>query len=160
MIAPGRTPSMTKSLIRNATGADFPILLSIDQACFPEGIAYDSAELSYFMNREQAETIVLEEDGQIAAFLIIEIRRLGRRRKAATMVTLDVRQEHRRKGHASTLLRRSIEILEGNGVRLYELQVDVHNASAIALYRKHGFEIARTIRNYYANGHDAYLMTK
>ena len=73
--------SMPKTLIRRATRADLPILLEIDKASFPPGVAYDSAELAYFMNRIGSETIVLEHNGKIAAFLIMEV---NSRRQAAT----------------------------------------------------------------------------
>ena len=51
---------MTKTLIRHATNTDFEFLLEIDEASFPGGVAYDAVELAYFMNREGAETIVVE----------------------------------------------------------------------------------------------------
>ena len=45
---------MTKTLIRHAVSADFQTLLEIDEASFPPGVAYDSTELSYFMNRSRS----------------------------------------------------------------------------------------------------------
>jgi ribosomal-protein-alanine N-acetyltransferase len=38
------------------------------------------------------------------------------------------------------------------------LEVRESNLAAITLYKKLGFEIARTIRNYYADGEDAFVM--
>lgn len=151
------TPSMAKTLIRRASAADFNTLLEIDQASFPSGVSYDALELSYFMNRSCAETIVLEEDGQIVAFLVLEVHRT---RRSGTIVTLDVRQAYRRKGYATRLLNRSEDILSDFGVEAYDLQVDVTNHGAIRFYKKHGFETVRTLRRYYANGNDAYLMVK
>jgi ribosomal-protein-alanine N-acetyltransferase len=148
---------MPKTRIRQAAKSDLPTLLEIDRASFPSGVAYDSAELSYFMNRSGAQTIVLEHDGNIVAFLILEI---NARRQAATMITLDVLQEFRRLGYASRLLQQSEEILALADVVLYELQVDVENAPAIAFYVKHGFHSTGRLKRYYANGHDAYLMVK
>ncbi len=148
---------MTKTLIRHAIAADFESLLEIDVASFPGGVAYDATELAYFMNHEGAETIVLEVNGTIVAFLIMEVHRTRRR---ATIVTLDVREEERRSGYASQLLQRSEEILMNYGVEAYDLQVDTTNRAAIAFYKKHGFKTIRTIRNYYANGNDAFLMMK
>lgn len=148
---------MAKTLIRHAVAADFSVLLEIDEASFPGGIAYDADELSYFINNEGAETLVLEENGRILAFLIMEVQP-GRRR--ATIVTLDVREAHRRSGYATQLLKRAENILVEYGVELYDLQVDVGNAGAIRFYKKRGFKTVRTLKRYYANGNDAYLMVK
>ena len=151
------TPSMTKTLIRHAVTADFDTLLEIDQASFAGGVAYDAAELSYFMNRNGAETIVLEEDSEIVAFLIFEVHRTGR---SGTIVTLDVRQTHRRKGYATQLLNHAEDILSRYGVETYDLQVDTSNRAAINFYKQRGFRTVRTLRHYYANGNDAFLMMK
>lgn len=133
------------------------MLLEIDTAAFPPGIAYDEAELEYFMSHAGGETLVLEEEGRIAAFLIMSI---DRRRRRATLVTLDVRAEDRRRGFATLLLRRSEQILDTYGIPTYDLQVDVHNAAAIGFYRGLGFETVRTLKRYYSNGNDAFLMIK
>ena len=148
---------MAKTLIRHAVAADFDSLLEIDAASFPGGVAYDAAELAYFMNRKGAETIVAEEDGRVVAFLILEVHRT---RRSATIVTLDVRESRRRAGYGTQLLKRSEEMLVDYGAELYDLQVDVTNRNAINFYRKHGFRIVRTLPKYYANGHDAFLMVK
>jgi len=148
---------MTKTLIRHATNTDFEFLLEIDEASFPGGVAYDAVELAYFMNREGAETIVVEVEGTIVAFLIMEVHRNHRR---ATIVTLDVVESHRRNGYGSQLLKHSEQMLTEYGVEAYDLQVDVTNRPAITFYKKHGFKNVRVLPNYYANGHDAYLMLK
>jgi len=112
------------------------MLLSIDEACFPPEIAYDAMDLRHMMSRAGAETLVLEEDGRIVAFLLMEV---DRNRKTATLVTLDVLKDHRRSGYASSLLARSEQMLAGLGVTSYKLQVDTQNEGAISFYRKNGF---------------------
>ena len=149
--------STVKTLIRHAVAADFSVLLEIDEASFPGGVAYNAAELSYFMNRDGAETLVVEEGGKIVAFVIVEVQS-GRRR--ATIVTLDVRETHRRSGYGTQLLNRAEDMLVDYGVEIYDLQVDVTNKGAIDFYKKRGFKMVRTLKNYYANGNDAYLMMK
>jgi ribosomal-protein-alanine N-acetyltransferase len=148
---------MTKTLIRHAVAADFPALLEIDQASFCSGVAYDAAELSYFMNRRGAATLVAEEEGRIVAFVILEVHRT---RRSGTIVTLDVRETHRRNGYGTLLMSRAEEILSEYGAEFYDLQVDVTNRAAIIFYKKNGFRIVRTLGKYYANGNDAYLMVK
>src|ERR1700757_1114567 len=104
---------MPKTLIRHAIDADFKVLLEIDEASFPRGVAYDANELAYFMNHEGAETIVVEEDGSIAAFMIIEVHR---NRRGATIVTVDVRESARRKGYGTQLLMRAEDMLRDYGI--------------------------------------------
>jgi ribosomal protein S18 acetylase RimI-like enzyme len=146
-----------KTRIRHATGRDFQTLLGIDEACFPPEIAYDAWELRQMMNRSCAETLVLEEEGSILGFLLLDA---DRRRGAATLVTLDILSEHRRRGLATVLLSRSEEILAERGIQTYILQVDVKNEGAIAFYRRNGFEAASLLRNYYPGNRDAWQMIK
>ena len=146
-----------KTLIRHATSRDFQKLLSIDETCFPPEIAYDSHGLKHMMGRAGAETIVVEEDGGIRAFLLMDVNRSD---KVATLVTLDVQSDHRRKGYASSLLSRSEQILVDHGVSTYKLQVDTKNEAAIAFYRSSGFEVERLLRKYYPGGRDAWQMVK
>jgi len=40
------------------------------------------------------------------------------------------------------------------------LEVRGSNVPAVNLYKKMGFEVTRTIRGYYADGEDAYVMTR
>src|SRR5262249_43079518 len=142
---------MPKTFVRPAMSSDFPTLLQIDQASFAPAIAYDSEELSYFIKKPGSETLVAEVDGEIAAFILVEVRR---RSKAATMITLDVRQEYRRQGLATQLVAASEDILRKRLVQRYELQVDVENAPALEFYKKHGFEIVCTLEGYYPTGND------
>ena len=146
-----------KTVIRYATSRDFPTLLSIDEACFPPEIAYDALDMKHMMSRAGAETLVLEEDGRIVAFLLMEV---DRNRRTATLVTLDVLKEYRRKGYASTLLARSEKSLSELNVTAYNLQVDTLNEGAIAFYRRNGFETDRLLRKYYPGSRDAWQMVK
>jgi|SRR5688572_26322120 len=146
-----------KTLIRYATSRDFPILLSIDEACFPPEIAYDALDLKHMMSRPGAESLVLEEDGKIVAFLVMEV---DRNRRTATLVTLDVLEAHRRSGYASSLLARSEKSLNELNISAYNLQVDTKNEAAIAFYRKNGFAVDRLLRKYYPGSRDAWQMVK
>jgi|SRR5688572_4186547 len=146
-----------KTLIRYATSRDFPILLSIDEACFPPEIAYDALDLKHMMSRPGAETLVLEEDGEIVAFLLMDV---DRKRRTATLVTLDVLEAHRRKGYASNLLARSEKSLNEFEVTTYNLQVDTKNEAAMAFYRRNGFAVDRLLRKYYPGSRDAWQMVK
>ena len=109
------------------------------------------------MTRPEAQTLVLEENGVIAAFLLME---LHPRHRTATLVTLDVLSEFRRKGYASKLMSQSQQILLASGIRQYTLQVDTLNEGAVAFYRRWGFEVQGRLPNYYPGDRDAWQMIK
>jgi ribosomal-protein-alanine N-acetyltransferase len=148
---------MAKTLIRPADPTDFSLLTAIDAACFPPGVAYEPPDLAWYMKRPGAKTLVLESDGRVAAFLIVNI---SRDRKSADIITIDVLEEFRRRGFATELLERTEAFLMEKGIATCRLQVDVGNAAAIAFYKRHGFRSIRRLPRYYANGADAWLMTK
>src|SRR5207244_12597200 len=130
--------SMAKTLIRHAVREDFETLLEIDEASFPGGVAYDADELSYFMTRDGAETIVAEEDGEIVAFIIMEVHRT---RRTGTVITLDVREAYRRSGYGTKLLQRGEEMLVDYGDELWDLQLEVKNRSAIRCDQTHACNV-------------------
>jgi len=46
------------------------------------------------------------------------------------------------------------------GAKQWYLEVRVTNEEAIALYKKLGFEVTRTVHGYYADGEDAFVMSR
>jgi ribosomal-protein-alanine N-acetyltransferase len=51
------------------------------------------------------------------------------------------------------------------GMQLYHakqcfLEVRITNEPAVNLYKKLGFQVTRTLKGYYADGEDAYLMSR
>jgi ribosomal-protein-alanine N-acetyltransferase len=68
--------------------------------------------------------------------------------------------QHRRKGIAQAVIKRAIEGMRDYGAKQCYLEVRLTNTAAINLYKKLGFEITRTAHGYYADGEDAYIMSK
>ena len=66
-----------------------------------------------------------------------------------------VKQDFRRKGIASKLMKKMFEEKVSN----ITLEVSVSNESALNLYKKYGFKVA-SIRNNYYGKEDAYLMIR
>lgn len=70
-----------------------------------------------------------------------------------------VHPDFRGKGIGEALMRHVIDKVRANGATFVTLEVRPSNAGAVALYRKLGFEILGTRKNYYTNpDEDAYLM--
>ena len=149
-------------LIRDYRAADFDRLWRIDQLCFPPGIAYTQMDLTGFITRRKAITLVAEFAagsgfaGGIAGFAVAQpIRKIGR------ILTLDIVPEARRFGLATRLMQECEERLRGLGCEQVYLESAVNNQPALDLYRKLGYEILRTMPLYYpTHALDAYLMGK
>jgi len=149
-------------LIRDYRPADFDRLWRIDQLCFPPGIAYTQMDLTGFVTRRKAITLVAKfpQDsdfaGGIAGFAVAQpIRNIGR------ILTLDILPEARRLGLGSRLMDECERRLSTGGCQQVFLETAINNDAAIGLYRKLGYEILRTLPLYYpTHALDAYLMGK
>ena len=149
-------------LIRDYRAADFDRLWRIDQACFPPGIAYTQMDLTGFVTRRKAITLVaqLPEESEFAreivGFAVAQpVRNIGR------ILTLDVLPQARRFGLGSRLMEACEVRLRIAGCQQVFLETAVSNDAAVALYRKLGYDVLRTLPLYYStHALDAYLMGK
>jgi ribosomal-protein-alanine N-acetyltransferase len=158
--------------IREFRKEDFEQLWAIDQECFPAGISYTRLELAFYMRRPRAFTLVAEREnpgkaprggraeappgGGILGFLVGEASARG----AGHIITIDVRAEARRHSLGTALLEAAEERLRVGGSRHVFLETAVNNAPAIAFYKRHGYELIKTIPRYYKNNLDALLLGK
>jgi [ribosomal protein S18]-alanine N-acetyltransferase len=153
--------------IREFRKEDFEQLWAIDQECFPAGISYTRIELAFYMRRARAFTVVAEENGaspagsptsgaRILGFLVGEASARG----AGHIITIDVRAKARRQRVGTALLQAAEQRLRDAGSRHVFLETAVNNASALAFYKRHGYELIKTIPRYYKNNLDALLLGK
>jgi ribosomal-protein-alanine N-acetyltransferase len=150
--------------IRQFHKEDFEQLWAIDQECFPVGISYTRIELAFYMRRPRAFTLVAEGEGSgsgqagraIEGFLVGEASSRG----AGHIITIDVRPESRRHRVGTALLEAAEKRLRAGGSRHVFLETAVNNAPAIAFYKRHGYELIKTIPRYYKNDLDALLLGK
>lgn len=164
--------------LRPYRAEDFDRLGQIDQLCFPEGIAYTQMELDGFLRRCNAIALVAEADADspdTGAPPATSDQEVGRPRsrvvgfvvahrerdRAGRIVTLDILPEARRQGLASQLMRECEDRLRSAGCGRVYLETAVNNQPAVRLYSSLGYNILRTLSNYYsAYALDAYLMGK
>jgi ribosomal-protein-alanine N-acetyltransferase len=151
--------------LRDFRADDFETLWAVDQKCFAAGIAYSRPELSAYMRRRGAFTIVAESPrralngslpGSVAGFIVAESDRRG----IGHIITIDVLPEHRRSGLGSKLLAEAEKRLESSACRSIRLEAAVNNISAIAFYKRHDYDVVGTIPRYYPGGLNAFVLQK
>ncbi|HXE76267.1 MAG TPA: GNAT family N-acetyltransferase [Candidatus Xenobia bacterium] len=142
--------------VREFAAHDFEAAYRLDQACYPPGIAYSRYALQEFLRLPGARAWVAEEDGRLVAFIIA--RRLGRGR--GSIITLDVSEDHRRRGVGTRLLTTAENWLRAEGVRVVRLETATDNAAAIAFWQKAGYREIGRLRGYYLGRIDALRMEK
>jgi len=78
----------------------------------------------------------------------------------AHIVTIAVRDSHRRQGIGELLLISAIKLAQRNGQGLVTLECRVSNEAALGLYEKYGFQQVGLRPRYYSDNHeDAYVLT-
>ena len=145
-----------RMLSRDYRRSDFESMWQLDQECFPPGISYSRPELRAFLSRKAAETIMIESEGRIVAFV------LGWRRSRTEghVITLDVTASARRQG----LGRRLMVELEGRfrtaGVQRVLLEAAATNTIALGFYERLGYRKVAELRSYCGPGLHAWRMEK
>ncbi len=97
-------------------------------------------------------------------FLVAEFRGIlgfiagSRIANEARILMLAVKENYRRKGIGSALMRKFMAICKSEGLLSIRLEVRTTNYTAIEFYKKFGFNIISFIPNYYTNGDAAYVM--
>jgi ribosomal-protein-alanine N-acetyltransferase len=150
--------------LRKFTANDLASVTRINQTCLPENYT----DIFFIdLHRRFPETfIVAEENGNVVGYIMCRVEAglsnfgLTGIVKKGHVVSVAVFPEHRRKGIGEALIKQAMEAMRAyNGKQCY-LEVRVTNQEAISLYKKLGFEITRTIHGYYADGEDAFVMSR
>ncbi|MCW4015340.1 MAG: ribosomal protein S18-alanine N-acetyltransferase [Candidatus Bathyarchaeota archaeon] len=148
--------------LRPFTPSDLDGVIQINRECLPEN--YTSHFFINLYKRFPATFIVAEVNGKIVGYIMCRIetgiptfKLLGITRKGH-VISIAVLPNHHRKGIGYALMREALKAMANYNAKECYLEVRESNMPAVCLYKKLEFETARTIRNYYADGEDAFVM--
>jgi len=152
----------TKFSLRQFNTKDVESVIEINRVCLPENYA-SFFFLDTFRSCPSA-FIVAEVGARIVGYIMCriehgfsDIRRLKFVRKGH-IISVAVLPDYRRAGIASELVKRALAALrEVNADECY-LEVRGTNESALMLYEKLKFSLARRVPHYYADGAEALVM--
>ena len=143
---------------------DLQSVMHINRLCLPEN--YMDFFFMDLYQRFPETFIVAEEDGKILGYIMCRIEvglssfGLGGLIRKGHVVSIAVLPQGRRKGVAQALMTTAMKGMLHYKAKLCYLEVRVTNDPGVALYKKIGFEVSRTLNGYYSDGEDAYVMTK
>lgn len=156
--------------LRDFRQEDFEALWRIDQQCFAPEIAYSRRELTAYIRRASAFTLVAQPafaEGQtqaaaggsssaIVGFIIAE----ANRREMGHIISIDVLPAFRRSGLGSKLLVEAEKRLSMVRCRAVVLETAVDNGVALAFYKRHQYRVVKIVPHYYVTGVDAFILEK
>ena len=142
--------------------SDLDGVMQINRECLPEN--YSPHFFINLYKRFPGTFIVAEVNGKIVGYIMCRIetgipsfKLLGITKKGH-VISVAVLPNHHRNGIGYTLMFEAMQGMANYKAKECYLEVRESNLSAVSLYSKLGFETARTIRNYYADGEDAFVM--
>ena len=150
--------------LRKFTPDDLQSVIQINRVCLPEN--YTDFFFIDLHERFPETFIVAEENGKIVGYIMCRIEvglsnfGLGGLIRKSHVVSIAVLPMSRRRGVAQALMNAVMDGMRYCKAKQGFLEVRVTNAGGIALYKKLGFDVSRTIHGYYSDGEDAYVMSK
>ncbi|MCT4640722.1 MAG: ribosomal protein S18-alanine N-acetyltransferase [Bacteriovoracaceae bacterium] len=131
---------------------DFHQIYSIQKANFP----YPWKKEDLHQEFEKNNNFYVEKvQDQIVAYCFFRVSCLE---EMAHLIQICTKKNKIKTGIATTLLRKAIYDLCAQGCKRLFLEVAHDNQAAIGLYRKFGFKRLNTIKKFYRDGKDAYVM--
>jgi ribosomal-protein-alanine N-acetyltransferase len=152
------TAAVLQATVRSMTVDDLPAVLDIDRLSF--ALPWPEHSFRFELTENEAARLLVAEvgwpggrrlAGYLGYWLLVDEMHIS---------TLAVHPDLRGRGLGERLLMAGLDQARRQGAGMATLEVRPSNEAAVALYRKHGFEVVGRRRGYYRdNNEDALLMT-
>lgn len=142
-----------KIKLRKFSLSDLEQVMEIERLSFPEPWPKSYFEKLY--QKYSEGFIVAENEKEVVGYIIGEPKN-----DTGEIISLAIAPNWRQKGIGKSLTNFLINHFEKEEVKEVLARVRTKNEAGISFHKKLGFEVVKTIKKYYSNGDDAYLMRK
>jgi ribosomal-protein-alanine N-acetyltransferase len=146
--------------IREFSLSDLNEVLEIEKISFPKKQVYSRSLFERYYQKCPESFFVAKSENEVVGYTIGKIKNGASRKPVAEIVSLAIKPDFRQKGIGTMLTNFLISHFKKRGVKEIFLEVRTANETAISFYKNLGFKILKTLKNYYHNGDDAFLMSK
>ena len=129
-------------------------IAELEKECFPDE-PWSFQMLASSFESETFHGVLAEDGGEIVGYGGITVAY-----DTADIANVAVAEAFRHSGVGSAILEKLLSVARSRGAVKAFLEVRVSNATAMALYLKHGFKGMYARTRYYTNGEDCLVMTK
>jgi ribosomal-protein-alanine N-acetyltransferase len=132
-------------------------VVKLNARCFSNGENYNYNTFGFLLNDSRnISYMAVNKSGTMIGFIFI----MRAHDDSGHITTIGVAPECRRRGLAKRLLDHAEEVLRKKGFSSVALEVRVSNHAAQELYLQSDYLIVQTLKSYYNDGEDGYLMMK
>lgn len=142
--------------LRKFSFSDLDQVMEIEKVSFPNREAYPKFLFERYNQEYPEGFIVAENEKEIIGYTI----GLPKNNNSGEIISLAVNPNWHQKGVGTALTNFLINHFKERNIKGVLLNVRTKNKIGISFYQHLGFKILQTIKNYYQNGDDAYLMQK
>jgi len=150
---------MSEILYRQYVGeSDLPHIMALVQSELSE--PYVIYTFRYFLHQWPHLSFLAYPTGSSDPIGVIVCKQSMHRQLAnrGYIAMLSVSKNWRKRGIASTLVRKSMEVMKENRVEEVVLETEYDNAAALSLYESLGFIREKRLFRFYLNGKDAFRL--
>jgi ribosomal protein S18 acetylase RimI-like enzyme len=146
--------------VRIARAGDINYIRGLSRTAFQEYGPYEDLLPDWFMSGITLTLLALLEERPVGFAMI---RRLGREshlHRVSELLAIAVESAQRKRGIGDLLLNEIQKAARRTGVETLVLHTAIENLSGRELFKKHGFILLDTRRDFYPRGQDAVMMCK
>lgn len=146
--------------VRIARAGDVDYIRSLSGTAFHEYGPYEEMLPNWFASGITVTLLALVEDRPVGFAMIRRMGREPRLHRVSELLAIAVEPQQRKRGIGDLLLREIQTTAQRTGVEVLVLHTAIDNLPGRTLFKKHGFVLLDTKRNFYPRGQDAVMMYK